>query len=137
MGIGILTDDVLICDGLEALTGPRCIDLRSEPAKFLKMGEDCGIIGLRERWRVRLGACPIRVPLRGWIHLDWAAENAITALPVLDRLPLLYQNQSLRLPVHDPAAFMEFAALPTYRWSRVRSWEHLDSAIDVLSRALQ
>jgi hypothetical protein len=136
MGVGILTDDVLICDGLDALAGPRCIDLRVEPAQYLNMGEDFGIVGLRERWRVYLDASPVRVPLRGWIHLDWADENAVRSVPVVERLPLLYQNQSLRLPVHDPAAFMAFASLPTYQWSRQRSWEQLDGAIDLLLRTL-
>jgi hypothetical protein len=136
MGIDILTDDVLICDGLNALVGPRCIDLRLAAAEKLTIGKDFGVVGLRERWRVYLPACPSRVPLRGWVLLDWSDKESITSIPVTERLALLDQNQALRLPAHDPEAFLELSALPAYRWSRVRSWDRLDDSISSLLAVL-
>ena len=136
MGFSILTDDVLICDGSEAVAGPRCVDLRVSSAQHLGIGRDCGVVGLRERWRVYLPPCPTRVPLHGWIQLEWSTIEAVNAIPVRDRLPLIYQNQSLRLPAHDPLAFMELCTLPIYRWSRVRAWDQLDRSIELLLRTL-
>jgi hypothetical protein len=129
MGIGVLTDDVLVCDGLDALVGPRCIDLRIGPAKRLAIGQDFGVVGLRERWRVYLPSCPNSVPLHGWVLLDWADEDRITPLAATDRLSLLDRNQALQLPAHDAAAFLQLSALPAYRWSRRKSWERLDDSI--------
>ena len=69
-------------------------------------------------------------------NFEWSTSEAVEAIPVSDRLPLIYQNQSLRLPAHDPLAFMELCTLPIYRWSRERAWDELDRSIDLLLRTL-
>src|SRR5262249_6109268 len=78
-GHEILMDDLLVLDGDDALAGPRCIDLREEPAARLGAGEPLGFVGLRERWRLTLDQVPARVPLHGWVTLAWGDRVEVEA----------------------------------------------------------
>ena len=79
-GVPIITDDLVVCDEGDVLAGPRCVDLRADPARHLNVGRDLGVIGTRERWRIDVPPCPSRSPLRGWIFLEWGAEIAVERL---------------------------------------------------------
>ena len=53
-GTDVVCDDVLVLAGREAFSGPRTIDLREDAAAALGVGEEIGVAGARERWRLQL-----------------------------------------------------------------------------------
>ncbi len=74
-GVPILSDDVLVLDGMTAYAGPRCLDLRESAAQRFEEGDHLGVVGTRERWRVTLPGCPSEVPFGGWVVLNWASAG--------------------------------------------------------------
>jgi hypothetical protein len=66
-GALVLTDDLLVLSETRAYAGPRCLDLRKGAAEHFGAGEYLGVVGARERWRVRLPAAPPLAPYAGWI----------------------------------------------------------------------
>jgi hypothetical protein len=124
MGVPILADDVLVIgEELQGFAGPRCIDLRRETASALGVGVDLGIVGARERWRLQLDPIPAELPMAGWICLGWGTP-AVLAVPVHERIQVLYENKGLLVEQHDPdalARFMELLTLPMIYVRRARS----------------
>lgn len=127
-GRDVLTDDLLVLDGAVALAGPRCIDLREEPAARFGAGEPLGVVGVRERWRLALAPVAAEVPLRGWITLDWGDEIAVEPLRGAERLLALLPFRSMRLAPDQPEALVELSSLPMLRLRRPRRWESLPEA---------
>ena len=115
--------------------GPRSIDLRTEAANELGAGEYLGLIGTRERWRLRLGPVASELPLRGWIHLGWADRFVSEAVAPFDRVETLGRQRTLNFigPSHGPA-LLELAALPAWRVSRPHG---LDSAVHSVRKLLE
>lgn len=136
-GRGVLSDDLLVLDGLTALAGPRSIDLRAQSARELGVGEPLGRIGLRDRWRLALDPIAAEVPLRGWIVLTWGA-----GAPVLDRvrgaarLQAIVPHRAVRLLPSDPGALVALSALPCYELRRERTWSALPDATALLVEQL-
>jgi hypothetical protein len=118
LGVTVLTDDLLVCADGEVLAGPRCVDLRGEPAQLLECGRDIGVVGTRRRWRVDLPPCPAGVPLRGWIVPEWGDLERLELVEPAERLGVLPRFRALRVPWEDPRPLLELAAAPMYRWSR-------------------
>jgi hypothetical protein len=117
-GIGVISDDLLVIREGMALAGPRCVDLRGDMACALGLGEPIGIVGARERWRVRLEPVPAETPLRGWIVLAWGAEVAVRQVPAAARLPTLLEHATIvPMPV-EPAALIDLAAHPMITFER-------------------
>jgi hypothetical protein len=127
-GVGVLCDDVLVLDGGSALAGPRVIDLREEPARLLEAGEELGVVGERERWRLRLDPVPAAVPLAGWVSLAWGERVAVESVPAAARIAMLVAQRGLRVPASDPALLVELAALPALELRRPRDWSSLAEA---------
>lgn len=126
--VDVLCDDVLVIDSDgRALAGPRCIDLREDAARHFGVGEALGVIGARERWRLRLGQSPPSVPFRGWVELAWGDGVAIQPFGPTELLPAIVRNFSVRLMPPDANALMDLAALPAWRLTRPR---HLDALPD-------
>jgi hypothetical protein len=136
-GHRILCDDVLVLDDSgQALVGPRCIDLRDEAAAWLGTGEPIGLVGARNRWRLRLGPTVTRAPLRGWITLDWGEATEVISVPPRERLPLLVRNMTLRLWPPNPSALMGLATLPAWCLRRPRRLGSLEDSTERLIAAL-
>jgi len=144
-GHGVLADDLLVLDNapaagsagrFHAFAGPRCIDLRGDAAERLGGGEPLGVVGSRERWRLRLGPVPARVPLRGWIELAWADEPAVEPVRGAARLRTLIPYRSVRLEPPDAAALVALASLPVLRFARPRRWDALPGAAGRLLAAI-
>lgn len=135
-GHGVLADDLVVLDGARALAGPRCIDLRPDAAAHLGAGEPLGVVGSRERWRLRLGAVPAAVPLCGWIVLEWADEVAVEPVRGSDRLMALIPHRSVRLEPPDAGALVELASLPVLAFRRPRRWDALPEAVELLVAAI-
>ncbi|MDA0180344.1 hypothetical protein OJ997_08555 [Solirubrobacter phytolaccae] len=135
-GVGVMSDDVLIIDGMTVLAGPRSVDLREEAAAWLGAGEPMGRVGARDRWRVPLPAVPAELPLRGWITLAWGDEIAVEPLRGAERFQALLPHRGVRLVPPDPAGLVRFSALPHLRFTRPQDWEQLPAASEQLLAAL-
>jgi hypothetical protein len=131
MGVPVLADDALILDEHgQALAGPRCIDLREQTATALGVGESIGVVGTRERYRMRLAPVPCEIPLGGFIRLSWG-RTAFTAVPPEERVGALVASFALRLPERserDHAALMEFLALPMMGFRRPRALARIEES---------
>jgi len=134
--IPIFADDLLVTDGITAKAGPRCIDLRESAAQRFGIGEYVGVLGTRERWRVRLPAVEAEVPFRGWVLLDWADDIAVTSLPLEERVSWLSANRGLKLPAGDSVSGMRVVAAPAYRFTRPADWGRIDEAMELLLKQL-
>jgi hypothetical protein len=135
-GHDVLVDDLLVLDGDDAFAGPRCIDLREEPAARLGAGVPLGMVGLRERWRVTLGPVSPRVPLRGWVTLGWGEETGVEAVRAADRLLALLPLRSVRLVPPAPEALVRLASLPVLHLRRPKVWDSLPGATEALLDAI-
>jgi hypothetical protein len=128
MGVPVLADDALILDGRrKVLAGPRCIDLRKQAATALGMGESIGVVGTRERFRMRLAPVPCEVHLGGFICLEWG-KTAFAPVSPERRAGALAQSFALRLPERSEQAYvalMELLGLPMMRFRRPRALDRI------------
>jgi hypothetical protein len=131
-GIDVLSDDLLVVADGWVHAGPRCLDLRQEAAAHLGIGTCIGMIGDRERWRHDLPPTASIVRLGGWIYPAWGSRIQVSSVPPADRLGLLTQNLSLRVPPPSPADTLHTIALPTWQWTRPRDWATVDDSITAL-----
>jgi hypothetical protein len=137
VGLPVLTDDMLVLDGDAPFAGPRSLDLRAEAAEHLGLGEPLGVVGARERWRVRLDGVDATPRLRGWIVLEWTdGAVSLERLSPADRTRRLSAQRGLRLPPRDPTRLLDLAALPAWTLRRPRDWAALDSAVAALLDAV-
>jgi hypothetical protein len=133
----VFTDDLLVVDGERALPGPRCLDLREGAAKRFGIGEDIGMVGNRQRFRVPLGPVPSELPFGGWVVLEWADEVEISVPPAVFRLRTLVERRSLLQQPTNPLSWLYLASRPMLVFRRPKDWTRLDMALgrlfDVLS----
>ena len=139
-GVPVLADDVLIVDRrLNALAGPRCIDLRDGAAQALGIGSSIGVVGTRERWRTKLAPVPCEVPLGGFVCLEWG-RAAVSQVSPEDRVRMLLASQALLIGEHRDSAMlasmMELIALPMLRMRRPRTISRIAATGEVLLEAL-
>ena len=136
MGAVVLTDDLLVvADGL-AMAGPRCVDLREEPAAFIGGAKPLGEVGLRERWRLYLDPCPAAIPLAGFVVPSWGAD-AVEPMPPVTSLQTIFEGSSLQgVTMNDPGEYLRLASLPTVAWSRPRELSSASRSIELLLAAL-
>lgn len=122
LGVPVLTDDLAIVPDDRVLSGPRCIDLRADAAQRLGVGDNLGVVGVRERWRYRLPDGPANAPLRGWILPDWGDAHGLIKVNATERLQALLANLALRAEPPQPDILLRLTALPCYRFLRPRTW---------------
>jgi hypothetical protein len=122
-GVHVVSDDLVMLADDVVFAGPRSIDLREEPARKLKAGEAIGVLGERERWRLRLPAIANAGRMRGWVLLSWGDSLQLTSASPGGRLQQLLAHRMIQgLPPPDPRLLLELAALPALHLSRPRSW---------------
>ena len=131
-GTDIVCDDVLVVDGREVFAGPRTVDLRKDAAAALGVGEEIGLAGTRERWRLRLGLLDRPLALGGWVFTEWSDELDMKRLPASETLTRLFRNRSIRLPPRDPTAFLQLGSLPAWELRRPRSWASLPATLELV-----
>jgi hypothetical protein len=138
-GITIVADDLLAIQRLEALPGPRCVDLRADAASRFASARSLGRVGERLRYRLPTEAAPARVPLRGIFLLEWSAESAIelTLLTLQERVELLHRHQYSSLFRPDGRRLMALLDLPMLRVRRPHGWDRAGDAIDRLLAAAE
>lgn len=137
-GFPLVTDDVLVLDGLRVLPGPRCVDLREPTATHYGVGVDLGIVGRRQRFRVEVADdLPTGdLELAGVVHLGWADELAVQEVPLAQRYPVLIEALALKLPPADQRTLLRLLTLPTVRLDRPRRFADVDRAAHLLGAAL-
>ncbi|MGC4880747.1 hypothetical protein ACLQ26_31280 [Micromonospora sp. DT43] len=132
-GVPVLTDDILVTDGVAAFAGPRCVDLRQPvpgvtlPSRRVRAGD-----------RLRVGLAPIapHVPLGGWLFLRWGATVGLTRLPQTVLLTRLAGLRSFGELPSDPEALLSIAALPGWDLTRPRDWAALDATHRLLAETI-
>lgn len=132
LGAQVLTDDLVVVDDDEVLAGPSCIDLRTDSAAALDVGEDLGVVGTRRRWRYVLDTPPRQVPLRGWIVPTWDRSTTVTHLPPAQRVARLLANVALRRRPPAAGVLLELAARPVLEFSRPRGWRTMWTTAEIL-----
>jgi hypothetical protein len=135
-GASILSDDLLVIRDGTALAGPRCVDLRADAATALDAGERIGIVGARERWRVRLRPVVAEAPVRGWVVLRWGSGATVRPVPPAERLPLLLEHATIGPDAVDPGALLDLAALPMLAFERPRRFDAVAETSDMLLDSL-
>jgi hypothetical protein len=131
-GTPVFCDDLLVIDGNTALAGPRSIDLRSGAASRLGCGEPLGVVGNRERFRLRLHPVPAELPLKGWVELGWGETDVVSPKRGAERLRALAPHRGLRLPPPRPESLLALASLPMYELRRRAEWSSHERSIDTL-----
>lgn len=127
-GYPIVCDDMLTMRARTAFAGPRCVDLRPEPARRLGIGEWAATDGPRERWRVGLASIDAETPLGGWLFLEWGARVVVRPLGPGDVLHRLAASRTWRgLPI-DPVTLLDLATVPAWEVCRPRIWESFEIA---------
>jgi hypothetical protein len=132
IGHTVLSDDVLVLDHGSVFAGPRCIDLRAEPARRLRAGEPLGVVGLRERFRLELGPAPPAVPLRGFVMLGWGDEVSVERIRGSKRLLALIPHRALLLETNAPADLLDLSSLPFLHLRRPHGWASLEETTERL-----
>ncbi len=131
-GIAIACDDLLVVEDSAVFAGPRSVDLRREAAERLGTGEPLGVVGARERWRLRVGPVPNRLRLAGWIFLTWGERVQAVQLGPAERLARFHANRAVNVPPRDPATLLDLAAFPSWEVSRPEGWDSLPGVIECL-----
>jgi hypothetical protein len=133
-GYQIFCDDLIVTDMTTAMAGPRSIDLRTEAANELGVGEDIGVAGTRARWRLRLGAVAPELKIRGWIHLDWSDTIELVPMRPIERVAALARHGAVNVVgAGQSTALLELSALPTWTLRRPHGW---GSAREAMQRLL-
>ena len=130
-GVPIACDDLLVVEDGVAFVGPRSVDLRREAAEYLGVGEALGVVGARERWRMRLGAAA-QDRLAGWIFLAWGQRVEAVRVPPAERLPRLHANRGVNVPPQNVGTLLDLAALPSWELRRPPGWSSLPDAVECL-----
>jgi hypothetical protein len=120
-GHPVLADDLsVVGPDLQVHRGPRFLDLRREVAERLAAGEDRGYIGMRRRWRHRLGDAPLTAPLGGVVVPVWG-DPLVDPIQGAGRLEALAPAVSIRVPGRWEPLLLEVASsVPVLLWSRRR-----------------
>jgi hypothetical protein len=136
-GWDILADDVLVIEGTRAFAGPRSLDLRADAAAALGMGENIGVLGARERWRVTTRDVAPEMPIGGFVFLEWGDEVTLETVEPQQRLGRLLAHLTIHLPPPDAVGLLDLAARPFWVLRRPRGLEHLPEVAGTLALHLR
>ncbi len=133
-GMTVLSDDVVITDGVDAFAGPRCVDLRTRvPGMALATAS----ARLGTRYRLPLPSAPPRVPLGGWIFLHWGPSVSMQPCPPTVVLARLAAWRGRRGLPTDPGVLLDLAARPAWDLVRPADWQVFDQVTHTLTRTLE
>ena len=133
-GHSILSDDILIISGTTVFSGPRSVDLRADAARL--GGEPLGVVGRRQRWRLRAPDCPHSMPLGGIVHLVWGDQIRMEPLQPQERLQGIVGSAVFRPEESEAEQLLALAALPAWECSRPEALEGLELVAAKLLAAL-
>jgi hypothetical protein len=135
-GHPVACDDLLALRGPVAYAGPRCIDLRTDSARFLDMGHEIATNGPRSRWRVTLPPLDAELPMAGWVILKWAQQVEMVQIAPRDLLARLSSHRTWPGSPIDSLALLDLASLPAWELRRPRAWSSLPAVVAALDAAL-
>ncbi|MEK8105385.1 hypothetical protein NKG94_09805 [Micromonospora sp. M12] len=128
----MLTDDILVTDGVDAFAGPRCVDLRQPvpgavlPTRLVRGGD-----------RLRVGLPRSRPASPRWMALPPLGRRpTLTRLPGSDLLTRLASQRSFGQLASDPVTLLSIGALPAWELARPRDWAALDDTHRLLVDAV-
>lgn len=136
-GVPVVCDDMLVLRERTAFAGPRSIDLRRDAAEALGLGSTIGVVGTRERWRMRIAPVEPELELRGWIFLEWGDRIAVEPATASQRVTQLRRARGALLPPADPTALLELARLPGLTLRRPRDLDLLPATLDAIIGAVE
>ncbi|CAN5649276.1 hypothetical protein BH20ACT23_BH20ACT23_14500 [soil metagenome] len=125
-GWPVVSDDLLVTRDMEALAGPRMLDIR--PSAAGQVGGHRRFNSCRggSRRRLRLSAIDPQIPLAGWIFLAWGDGPSLVGLGPSERLRRLGENRMVRLVSSTtPARLLDLATLPAWELRRPKRWDLL------------
>ncbi len=136
-GLPVVTDDVLVVDEDHFVyAGPRTLDLRRSAASHFGVGQDLGIVGRRERWRLNLEPVADRLPLGGWVFPAWGDEIRVERSGVANRLRCLAESRSVGGPDTNPKQLLRLTGLPAFNFVRPVDWDKNEEGVESLIRVL-
>jgi hypothetical protein len=138
-GVPIVADDLLAIDAGDVVSGPRCVDLRSDVARRFPRARSLGMVGNRIRYRLDTAPTPERIPLRGIFLLEWGedSEPEVAALATPHRIALLHAQRYSTLFSDADGGLMRLLDLPMLRFRRSRQWDRADEAVERLLAAAE
>jgi len=134
--IAVFADDVLVLSRERAFAAPRVIDLRAGAAEHFGVGVNIGVVGARERWRVRLAPVPGELPMAGWVAIEWGDRVEVSMVGAAERGARLSEGKALLRPERDPLLWLSVISLPMIRLSRPKDWGKIGSAMAILLDAI-
>lgn len=128
-GCSVVTDDVLVVRDGMALAGPRTIDLRAD-AGSRHDAEALGVVGARERYRLRASTVEPMTRLAGFLLLEWGDRVELIQVPYEERVGQLVRGLTLHLPPLNPGIIGDLARLPMWSLRRPRDPAVLDRTVE-------
>jgi hypothetical protein len=134
LGHAVVTDDLLVLDGLTVKPGPRALDLRPDAAR--RRHQRGVVVRDGERWRVRVPAMASAgvPPLKGWFVLDAGDELQLEPVPLPERLARV--REALATTPTDGEAVLDLLSLPMWRLRRPVTWAHLGASVEAVLGAV-
>jgi hypothetical protein len=114
-GAHVLSDDIVVLEGTRCLAGPRCIDLREEPARALGPGVP---VRSGTKRRIQLPPAPAEAELAGVIWLAWGGGTELSPLPPSARLARLAAHRAEQLWPRSTSLVLDLAVLPAFELRR-------------------
>ena len=128
-GGAIVTDDIVVIEGMRCLAGPRCVDLRREPARLLGVGTP---VRQETKARIALPAIRAEAPIAGVIFLGWGDELELVSLPPSERLRRLAVRRAAEGWPRSPSLLLDLAVLPAFELRRPQVLEMLAPSAELL-----
>ena len=132
-GAHVLSDDIVVLEGTRCLAGPRCIDLREEPARTLGPGVP---VRAGTKRRIKLPPAPAEAELAGFVWLAWGEETTLGPLRPSDRLGRLVAHRAEQLWPRNPSLVLDLATLPAFELRRERGLQSLEASAELLMERL-
>jgi hypothetical protein len=100
--------------------------LRQGAAERFGEGEFLGMVGNRDRWRVRLPDAPPEAPFGGWVVLGWSDTLSLDMLPPTGRLGALAANLGLSPPGARTDRLLDLLDFPMVSYGRPEQWDDME-----------
>ena len=121
-GGAIATDDIVVIEGMRCLAGPRCVDLRPEPARLLGVGTP---VREQTKARVALPAVRAEAPIAGIVFLAWGETLGLVPMRPAERLRRLAVRRAGEGWPRSASLLLNLAALPAFELVRRRALDML------------
>jgi hypothetical protein len=121
-GASIATDDIVVIEEMRCLAGPRCVDLRPEPARLLGVGTP---VRDGTKARIALPPVPAEAPIAGVVFLAWGEALELVPLRPSERLRRLAVRRADDAWPRSPSLLLDIAVLPAFELRRSQTLDAL------------